>query len=162
MVEAPLADAAVVRAFAMVPDEMFEALIALIPEPSPLNKDAVITLEPKFPEASRNTKVDALLAVLPVVRALSNVPELMFEALMLVTVAALPEILVNDPVVAVTLVELTSVAVIVLAVNEPVESRRTMVLAPFEAEAVVLALSKVPNVIAEALMGASAAAVSCP
>jgi hypothetical protein len=136
IVAAPLAEAAVVRALAIVPDEILEALIALIAEPSPL-KAPEIVLAPKLPVASRKTIVLALLAVLPVVRALSIVPLVIFEALMLVTVAALPEMLVNEPVVAVTLVELTSVAIIVLAVNEPVESRKTMVLAPLDELAVV-------------------------
>jgi hypothetical protein len=115
---------------------MLEALIALIAEPSPLKAPEII-FAPKLPFVSRRTIVLALFAVLPVVLALSKVPLDMFEALMLVTVAALPEMLVNEPVVAVTLVELTSVAVIVLAVNEPVESRKTMVLAPLDELAVV-------------------------
>jgi hypothetical protein len=136
IVEAPLAEAAEVRALSIVPDEMLEALIALIAEPSPLKAPETV-LAPKLPVASRKTIVLALLAVLPVVRPLSKVPEVTLEALMLVTVAALPEMLVNEPVVAVTLVELTSVAVIVLAVNEPVESRKTMVLAPLDELAVV-------------------------
>ena len=160
MVDAPLAEAAVVRAFAMVPLEMLEALIAFMPDPSPLNKDAVITLEPKFPEASRSTSVLALFDVLPVVRAFEMVPLVMFEALISVKDAPLPEILVNDPVVAVTLVELTSVAVTTFAENEPLASRDTMVLAPLAAEAVVLAFAKVPNVILEALIAALAALVN--
>jgi hypothetical protein len=125
-----------VRALSIVPLEILEALIADKVAPLPLNV-AVTIFAPKLPSASRRTIVLALLAVLPVVLALSKVPLDMFEALMLVTVAALPEMLVNEPVVAVTLVELTSVAVITLAVNEPVESRKTIVLAPLDELAVV-------------------------
>jgi hypothetical protein len=136
IVEAPLAEAAVVRELSIVPLEMFEALIADKVAPLPLNV-AVTIFAPKLPSASRRTIVLALLAVLPVVRALSKVPEVTLEALIAVKATPLPDTLVNEPVVAVTLVELTSVAVIVLAVNEPVESRKTMVLAPLDELAVV-------------------------
>jgi hypothetical protein len=78
IVEAPLAEAAVVRALATVPDDRLEALIAVIAVPSPLNEAALITLEPKLPEASRRTIVLALFDVLPVVRALDMVPLVMF------------------------------------------------------------------------------------
>jgi len=74
----------------MVPDEMLLALIAVIAVPSPLNEEAVMTLDPKFPEASRSTIVLALFDVLPVVRALAMVPLVMFEALMSVKATALP------------------------------------------------------------------------
>jgi hypothetical protein len=163
--EAPLAEAAVVLALAMVPDEMLLALIALMPEPSPLNKEAVITLEPKLPEASRRTMVLALLDVLPVVRALDMVPLVMFEALMSVRPAALAVMLVKLPVVALTVVALTVVAltvvaVITLALNEPLASRKTMVDAPLAELAVVLAFGNVPRVILEALIAALAALVS--
>jgi hypothetical protein len=152
IVEAPLAEAAVVRALATVPDDRLEALIAVIAVPSPLNEEALITLEPKFPEASRRTIVLALFDVLPVVRALDIVPLVMFEALMSVRLAALPEILVNDPVVPVT----------TLAAKEPLESRATMVEAPFAELAVVLPLVKVPTEILEALIDTLAALVSWP
>ena len=66
IVDAPLEAEAVVRALATVPEDKLEAFIALIAEPSPLN-EAEIMFAPKLPLESRKTKVDALLAVLPVV-----------------------------------------------------------------------------------------------
>jgi hypothetical protein len=147
IVEAPLAEDAVVRALATVPDEMLEALIAVIAVPSPLNEEAVITLEPKLPEASRKTKVLALLAVLPVVRALSKVPEVTLEALIAVKAMALPVMFVKLPLVA-----LTVVAAIVLTAKSPLASRNTIVLAPLAEAAVVLPLAKVPTDILEALI----------
>jgi hypothetical protein len=158
---APLADAAVVLALAIVPLDMLLALIADKPAALPLNV-AVTILAPKLPSASRRTRVFALLEVLPVVRALAIVPLEILLALIAEIADPLPETLVNEPVVPLKVVAFDVVAVIVLAANDPVESRNTMVFAPFDAEAVVLALSKVPSVIAEALMGAFAAAVSCP
>jgi hypothetical protein len=119
IVDAPLAEAAVVRALATVPDDKLDALIALIAEPSPLN-EAEIIFAPKLPLVSRRTKVDALLDVLPVVRALSIVPLEILEALILVRVAPLPETLVNEPVVAVTLVALTFVKVPAFGVEPPI------------------------------------------
>ena len=139
----------------MVPLEILEALIAVIAVPSPLNDAAEITLEPKLPLASRKTSVLALLDVLPVVRAFEIVPLVMLEALMSVRLEALPVILVKLPVVALTVVKVPT-----LAAKEPLASRDTMVLAPFAAEAVVLAFAKVPNVILEALIAALEAAVS--
>jgi hypothetical protein len=100
IVAAPLAEAAEVRALAIVPLDMLEALIALIAEPSPLKAPEII-FAPKLPFASRRTIVLALLAVLPVVRALSKVPEVTLEALIAVRATPLPETLVNEPVVAV-------------------------------------------------------------
>jgi hypothetical protein len=132
IVEAPLAEAAVVRALSMVPDEMLLALIALIPDPSPLNKEALMTLEPKLPEASRRTIVLALLAVFPVVRAFEIVPLVMFEALMSVKATALPVILVKLPLVALTVVKVPT-----LALKEPLVSLRTIVDAPLDELAVV-------------------------
>ena len=154
---APLADAAVVLALAIVPDEILLALIALIPEPSPLNEEAVMTLEPKLPEASLRTKVLALLDVLPVVRAFDMVPLVMFEALMSVKPAAFAVILVKLPVVA-----LTVVAVTTLALNDPLESRSTMVDAPLAELAVVLAFGSVPTVILDTLIAELEAEVNCP
>jgi hypothetical protein len=139
----------------MVPDEMLLALMALMPEPSPLNKEALITLDPKLPEASRRTIVLALFAVLPVVRALSKVPEVTLEALIAVRATALPVILVKLPLVALTVVKVPT-----LALNEPLESRNTIVLAPLAEAAVVLPLAKVPTVILEALIATLAALVS--
>jgi hypothetical protein len=160
IVDAPLELDAVVRALAMVPELMLEALIAVIAVPSPLKDAAETTLAPKLPLASRKTMVLALFDELAVVRALDMVPLVMFEALMFVAAAALPEMLVNEPVVAVTLVELTSTAVITLAEKEPLASRATIVEAPLAEDAVVLAFASVPVVIAEALIGTVEAAVN--
>jgi hypothetical protein len=159
IVLAPLAEAAVVLALAIVPDEMLEALIADKVAPLPLNV-AVIILAPKLPSASRRTIVLALLAVLPVVRALAIVPLDMFEALMAVRATPLPDTLVNAPVVPLKVVALDVVAVMVLAVKSPLESRATIVDAPLAEAAVVLALAKVPTVILEALIATLAALVS--
>jgi hypothetical protein len=68
IVLAPLASEAVVLAFAIVPDEMFEALIAVSATPLPetdVNVPVVpvITLPAKEPFASLRTKVEAPLAV---------------------------------------------------------------------------------------------------
>jgi hypothetical protein len=159
MVEAPLAEAAEVRALAIVPLEMFEALIADKVAPLPLNV-AVTIFAPKLPSASRRTIVLALLAVLPVVRALSKVPEVTLEALIAVKATPLPETLVNAPVVPLKVVALDVVAVMVLAVKSPLESRNTIVLAPLAEAAVVLPLAKVPTEILEALIATLAALVS--
>jgi hypothetical protein len=161
IVEAPLAEAAEVRALSIVPDEMLEALIALIAEPSPLKAPETV-LAPKLPEASRRTIVLALFAVLPVVLALSKVPLDMFEALIAVRATPLPDTLVNAPVVPLKVVALDVVAVMVLAVKSPLESRATIVDAPLAEAAVVLSLAKVPTVMLEALMATLAALVSWP
>ena len=159
IVEAPLAEAAVVLALAMVPDEMLLALIAESVAPLPLNV-AVTILAPKLPSASRRTIVLALLAVLPVVRALSSVPEVTLEALIAVKATPLPDTLVNAPVVPLKVVALDVVAVMVLAVKSPLESRNTIVLAPFAEAAVVLSLAKVPTEILDALIETLAALVN--
>jgi hypothetical protein len=161
IVEAPLAEAAVVRALSIVPLEMFEALIAESVAPLPLNV-AVTIFAPKLPFASRRTIVLALLAVLPVVRALSSVPEVTLEALIAVKATPLPDTLVNAPVVPLKVVALDVVAVMVLAVKSPLESRNTIVLAPLAEAAVVLPLAKVPTVMLEALIDTLAALVSWP
>ena len=69
------------------------------------------------------------------------VPLEIFEALMLVRAAPLPDI-----------APLKVVAVIVLALKLPPASRATIVEAPLAEEAVVLALSIVPEEMLEALM----------
>jgi predicted dinucleotide-binding enzyme len=130
---------------------MFEALIAVIPEPDPA-MFAVIVLAEKLPPESRATIVEAPLAESAVVRALATVPEEMLDALIPVSADPSPDILVKAPVVAETLVELTSVAVTTLAANEPLVSRATIVEAPLAEAAVVLAFEIVPLVIFEALM----------
>jgi hypothetical protein len=186
MVEAPLAVAAVVRALAIVPLDMFEALIAEIEAPPPMKLVAVIAFAVKFPEASRATMVLAPLAdaavvaelgilvkpepepvneapviapalnspdvprstivlapfaVAAVVRAFAMVPLDILLALMLVRAAPFPDI-----------APLNVVAVIVLALKLPPASRATIVEAPLAEAAEVLALSKVPVVIAVALI----------
>ena len=80
------------------------------------------------------------------------VPLVMFEALIAVKATPLPEILVAFTVVAVT----------TLALNDPVESRNTMVLAPFEVDAVVLSFDKVPTVMLDTLIAELEAEVNCP
>jgi hypothetical protein len=106
--------------------------------------------------------VEAPLEEAALVLALLIVPEEILEALMFVTPAPLPEILVNTTFVAEALVELTSVAVILVAVitlpaKEPFASRSTIVLAPLAEAAVVLALSIVPLEMLEALISVSEA-----
>jgi hypothetical protein len=86
---------------------MLEALMADRVAPLPLNV-AVMTLAPKLPSASRRTIVLALLAVLPVVRALAIVPLEIFDAFMAVKATPLPDTLVNEPVVPLNVVALTS------------------------------------------------------
>ena len=104
---------------------MLEALIAVIAVPSPLKDAAETTFDMNDPLASRKTIVLALLAVSPVVRALAMVPLVMFEALIAVKVAPLPEIFVKLPVVALTVVKVPT-----LAANDPLVSRDTIVFAP--------------------------------
>jgi hypothetical protein len=157
IVEAPLAVAAVVLAFAIVPEEILEALISVstAPLPETLVNDPVIpviTLPAKDPLESRSTIVEAPLAEAAEVLALSIVPDEMLEALIFVTPAPLPEIFVNTPFVAETLVELTSVAFTTFPVNDPLESRATIVEAPLAEAAVVNALPIVPLLMLEALM----------
>jgi len=147
-----LAEFAEVRALAIVPEEMLEALIPVSAAPFPEKLVAFTTLAEKEPSVSRETIVEAPLEEVAVVRALAIVPEEMLEALIPVRATPLPETLVNTPLVADTLEELTSVAVTTFPANDPLVSRRTIVLAPLLEEAVVLALSKVPVVTLEALM----------
>jgi hypothetical protein len=87
-----------------------------------------------------------------VVLAFAIVPADIFDAFIAVSAAPLPETSVNEPVPAVT----------TLALNEPFESRATIVEAPLAEAAVVLSLLSVPKVIAEALIAALEAAVICP
>jgi hypothetical protein len=137
IVLAPLAEAAVVRAFATVPVVTFEPLIALIAEPL-----AVMMFAVNEPLASRATIVDAPLASEAVVLAFAIVPLDMFEALIAVREDPFPEMFVKVPVVP----------VITLPANDPLVSRTTRVEAPLAEVALVLALSKVPVVIADALI----------
>jgi len=156
-----LAEAAVVLALAIVPDEMFEALIADKVAPLPLNV-AVIIFAPKLPLESRATIVEALFASEAVVLALAIVPELIFDALIAVSATPLPDTLVNEPVVPLKVVALDVVAVITFAVKLPFASRATIVDAPLAELAVVLALAKVPTEILEALIETLAALVNWP
>jgi hypothetical protein len=142
IVLAPFAVAAVVRAFAIVPLDMFEALIAVKETPLPemlVNVPVVpvITFPAKEPLASRTTIVEAPLAEVAEVLALSKVPVVIAEALMAVRAEPLPDI---------------EVAVISPAANAPPASRRTIVLEPLEELAVVKAFPMVPEVMLEALI----------
>ena len=65
-----------------------------------ITSSPLISLEEKLPDASRNTNVLALLAVLPVVLALAIVPLEILDALMSVKPAPLPDIEVNVPTLA--------------------------------------------------------------
>jgi hypothetical protein len=112
---------------------MFEPL----PDTAPLNVVAVIVAAVKFPLASRATIVEAPLAEAAVVRALAIVPVDILEALSAVIEAPEP---------------VNVVAVMPAAAKLPEASRATIVLAPFVADAVVLALIKVPLVIFDALV----------
>jgi hypothetical protein len=132
IVDAPLAEAAVVA----------ELGILVKDAPEPLNVVAVITLPAKDPAALRETIVLAPLASEAVVLALAIVPLVMFDALIAVRDTPLPDILVNVPVVP----------VITFPAKEPLASRTTIVEAPLAEVAEVLALSKVPVVIAVALI----------
>jgi hypothetical protein len=125
---------------------MLEALIADMFAPLPVNQLAVIPSTEKSPEASRNTIVLAPLAEEAVVLALSIVPLDMFDALIAVKEDPLPDILVNVPVIP----------VITFPAKEPLASRTTRVEAPLAEAAVVLALSKVPVVMDEALIAVRA------
>jgi hypothetical protein len=146
IVEAPFAVAAVVRALAIVPLDMLDALILVRLAPFPEIVVAVITFAVKEPLASRDTMVDAPLASDAVVLAFAIVPLDMFEALIAVSEAALPDMLVKVPVVP----------VITLPAKDPLASRTTRVEAPLAEVALVLALSKVPEVIAVALIAVRA------
>jgi hypothetical protein len=136
-VEAPLADAPVVRALAIVPVETLEALIALMAAPSPVNEAPVIAPAANSPDVPRNTIVEAPLAVAAVVRALAIVPLDTLEALIAVKAEPFPD---------------TEVKVPAFAVKLPDASRATIVLAPLAEAAVVRALDMVPVEILLALM----------
>ena len=145
--EAPLAELAEVLALLRVPDEMLEALIPVIAEPSPdtlvkapvvaetfveltsvaLIPVAVTTLPAKEPLESLATIVEAPLAEAAVVAELGILVKLAPEPLNKVAVTALPE-------------------------KEPFASRATIVDAPLAAAAVVNAFEMVPLVILEALI----------
>jgi hypothetical protein len=125
---------------------MLEALIAEIAPPPPLKFVAVTTFALKLALASRKTKVAAVAASVPVVLAFAIVPLDMLEALIAVKEVPLPEIFVKVPVVP----------VITFPAKEPLASRTTRVEAPLAEEALVLALSRVPVVIAVALIAVRA------
>jgi hypothetical protein len=137
IVAAPLAEAAVVLALAIVPDEILEALIEVRVVPAPIKFAAVTFPAVNAPLASRATIVLALFEVLAVVLALSKVPEVTLEALIAVKATPLPDTLVNEPVVPLKVVALEVVAVMTFAVKFPFASRATMVDAPFDELAVV-------------------------
>jgi hypothetical protein len=151
----------VVLALAIVPDEIFDALIADKVAPLPLNV-AVIMFALKLPLESRATIVEALFASEAVVLALAIVPLEIFDALIAVSATPLPDTLVNEPVVPLKVVALDVVAVMTFAVKLPFVSRATIVLAPLAELAVVLALANVPTEILEALIDTFAALVIWP
>jgi hypothetical protein len=142
MVDAPFAEFAVVLSLATVPVVTFEPLIADRFEPSPIKNEPVIAPAANSPDVPRRTRVDAPLAELPVVNALLIVPLVMLEALMLVAEAAFPEI---------------EFAVITLALNDPLPSRKTSVSAVAVVVPVVLAFAIVPEAILDALIPVRAA-----
>jgi hypothetical protein len=137
IVEAPLALSAVVLAFAIVPLDIFDALIAVKATPLPEIEVVVIAFAVKFPDASLATMVDAPLAEAAVVRALSIVPLDMLLAFMAVKATPLPDM---------------DVVVMAFAVKFPLASLATMVDAPLADDAVVLAFEIVPLDILLALM----------
>jgi hypothetical protein len=125
---------------------MFEALIAVSATPLPeieVNVPVVpvITLPAKEPLESRNTIVDAPLAVAAVVRALAIVPLEMLLALMSVKPAPLPLCAPE-----------TVTKVPTFAAKDPLESLATMIEAPLALLAVVLAFAMVPALILDALI----------
>jgi hypothetical protein len=120
---------------------MFEALMPLIAAPLPEKDSPVIAPAANSPLAPRRTIVAPTLLELAVVLALSIVPEVMLEALIAVKATPLPKTVVNVP---------------TLAAKEPSESRATIVEAPLAEAAEVLALSKVPEEMLEALMAVRA------
>jgi hypothetical protein len=142
MVEAPLTEFAVVNALLIVPLVMLDALMLVIKDAFPEMEFAVITLALNDPLPSRKTSVSAVAEAVPVVLAFAIVPEAILDALIPVRAAPLPDTEVNVPVVP----------VITFPAKEPLASRTTRVEAPLAEVALVLALSKVPVVIAEALM----------
>jgi hypothetical protein len=157
------------RASGTVPEESTEAFKLVKEAPEALIDDAVITLAVKLPEASRATIVFAPLDELAVVFAFGIVPELITLAFIAVTLkltAALPS---NDTLAAVAPPEIwklravvnvaaepeilpVTLAVIVLAEKLPLASRATIVEAPLAEAAVVRALSKVPELMLDALV----------
>lgn len=124
-------------ATARVPDEIEEALREVNDEPEPLNVVAVIVAAVKLPDASLATIVDAPFEDEAVVLALAIVPAVIASALSEVRDVPLP---------------LKDVPVIAAAAKLPEASRKTSVLAPLDADPVVLALAIVPEEIASALI----------
>jgi hypothetical protein len=141
-----LASEAVVLALATVPVDTFDPLRAVRAEPLPDTEVKVPAFAVKLPDESRATIVLAPLAEAAVVLALSKVPEVTLEALIAVNEVPLPDMLVKVPVVP----------VITFPEKDPLASRATIVEAPLAEAAVVLALSKVPVVIAVALIAVRA------
>jgi hypothetical protein len=132
IVEAPFAEAAVVAEFGML----------VSPEPDPVNEAAVIAPAVNSPEVPRRTMVDAPFAVAAVVLAFAMVPEAILEALIAVKPIPFPD----------TAPPLRVVMLTTFAVNEPLVSRATIVLAPLADAAVVLSLAIVPLVMFDALI----------
>jgi hypothetical protein len=145
-VDAVLAELPVVNALLIVPLVILEALMLVAKDAFPEIEFAVITLALNDPLPSRKTSVSAVAEAVPVVLAFAIVPEAILEALIPVTAAPLPDTEVNVPVVP----------VITFPAKEPSASRTTRVEAPLAEVALVLALSKVPVVIDEALIAVMA------
>ena len=157
------------RAVGTVPELITEAFKLVRNEPPAMMLVAVTLLAVKLPEASRATIVEAPFAEAAVVYMLAIVPVLITLAFIAVTdklTAALPS---NETLAAVAPPEIwklravvneaaepeilpVTLAVIVFAEKLPLASRATIVEAPLEAEAVVLALFNVPDVILSALV----------
>jgi hypothetical protein len=85
-----------IRAEATVPDEMLEAFMLLMADPSPVNEEPVIAPALNSPDVPRSTIVEAPLALAAVVLALSIVPAEMLDALILVMVNPAPIKLAAD------------------------------------------------------------------
>lgn len=80
IVEAPLAEAAVVLALSKVPVVMLDALRLVIPEPAPVMVVNVPTLAEKLPFASRAMIVEAPLEAVAVVAELATLPAVVIVA----------------------------------------------------------------------------------
>jgi len=139
ILDAPLDDDAVVLEFERVPDVMLFASTSVTPEPLPtkvaLTVVAFTTLVVNDPEASLETMVDAPLEDDAVVLAFATVPDEILEPFSAVKAEPSPE---ND------------VPVIAPAAKAPEASLETIVDAPFDDDALVLAFAKVPDVICDA------------
>jgi hypothetical protein len=92
IVEAPLAEAAVVLALSSVPVVIDEALIAVRAEPLPEKDVPVIAPAANSPDDPRRTIVEAPLAVAAVVLAFAIVPVVTLDPLIALKATPLPDI----------------------------------------------------------------------